>query len=653
MVEDEIIIIEGKILHKRDLGGVIFFEIDTAPQKISAIARKDAVEPAVYETIKSLHIDDYCHLEASEDGEDLLIQNVQTHIKKQRDSSWNFHQIEIIRSYSYLLYLLREMLRMRKYSEVRLPSIHYGKSTGDIFQVDFFGKSARLSSSNTLFLDIYALQLQKVFSLQKCFRAEKSHTSRHLAEFDMLEVARVNFTLEDAMEELKRLIDVVLRIFLKSDYAPLRVLDYESIRKKGFAKVEYEEIAKKYNLEGQGLGEYEREIARDGPVFVTHFPCKIASWSAQPLDEKYYRSFNLLLPGVGEVAEGTQRQTNAKEFLRILEAAGMEDQLGWYPEMLPYADFSLSSFGLGVDRLAMWIMDLKNIREIHPIYRDTNFSELKSLKKKKEKDEAPLSTVVSLSNMVREMNRKNLDLNRITKTASLLMLSGLSGNSIPSGIIRRCLAEQREDGGWIAVVDTMWNTYFLKLLDPQKYKENIRQGLTYLHTQINTHGLWGRSERDISRIPVTGMMFYLFPVMADKKRLQLLEELWQSEKYSLTYKAAYTLMAFKATGYQPRDKNLIDDTLEWLRENQRNDGGFAPWKDHPIHSDVFCTAAAVLGMVQYKGSVPGEVFQKSYHWLLNNRLPNGIWPYHEIEDGASWGLYALTQLLKHNLVSNG
>ena len=98
MLENEIIIIEGKILYKRDLGGVIFFEIDTAPQKLSALARKDAVEPTVYEKIKSLHIDDYCMLEAAKDGNDLLIQSVQTHIKKQRDSCWDSHQTAIVAS---------------------------------------------------------------------------------------------------------------------------------------------------------------------------------------------------------------------------------------------------------------------------------------------------------------------------------------------------------------------------------------------------------------------------------------------------------------------------------------------------------------------------------------------------------------------------
>lgn len=262
-------------------------------------------------------------------------------------------------------------------------------------------------------------------------------------------------------------------------------------------------------------------------------------------------------------------------------------------------------------------------------------------------------TIRSLRRMIAEMNRKSLDLKRITKTASLLICSGLSTNSIPADITRRCLSEQREDGGWISIADTMWNTYFLQLLGPQQYAQNIDKAKSFLLLQINEYGLWGRSQRDISRIPVTGILFYLFPDLANKHKLLLLEGLWQSEKNSLTYKAAYTLMAFKAAGYTPEDKTLIAGTVEWLMENQRPDGSFAPWKTHPAASDVFCTSVAVLGLLQYKELVLPETFEKSYNWLFSNRLPNGIWPYHEIEDGASWALYTLTQLLKHNLVANG
>ena len=150
--------------------------------------------------------------------------------------------MEIVEAYAFLLDTLRDFFRMRGYTEVRLPAIHAGKNEGDIFELDYFGHTARLTSSNALYLDIYTVQLQKAFSIQKCFRAEKSHTNRHLAEFDMLEA---------------------------------------------------------------------------------------------------------------------------------------EEQLGWYLDMIPYSDFLLSGFGLGIERLAMWLMGLENIRKVHPVFRDTGFSELK------------------------------------------------------------------------------------------------------------------------------------------------------------------------------------------------------------------------------------------------------------------------------------
>ena len=111
-------------------------------------------------------------------------------------------------------------------------------------------------------------------------------------------------------------------------------------------------------------------------------------------------------------------------------------------------------------------------------------------------------------------------------------------------------------------------------------------------------------------------------------------------------------MAFKAANYVPQTASLAKSTLDWLMESQRDDGGFGPWKNHPAASDVFCTSISTLGMVQYKESVPARFFQKSFRWLMGNRLANGIWPFHEIEDGASWGLYTLTMLTRYGLSGN-
>lgn len=256
-----------------------------------------------------------------------------------------------------------------------------------------------------------------------------------------------------------------------------------------------------------------------------------------------------------------------------------------------------------------------------------------------------LPTMMSLRNMIAEMNRKQLDLKRICKTASLLLASGLSQNSIPHEITERCISEQQNDGGWIGVVDTMWNAFFLKSLNDRNFDEPVQKALDYIRLQENRKGLWGRSQRDISRIPVTGALFFLFPQLASPEKLALLEDLWSLEKKSLTYKAAYTLMGFRSTGYSPKAPTLINDTVFWLRDAQREDGGYAPWKDHPAASDIFCTSVALMGLLQYPVKESPEVMEKSFQWILRTRTPQGIWPFHEIEDGASWGLLALSRTL--------
>ncbi|KUO50217.1 MAG: hypothetical protein APF76_10920 [Desulfitibacter sp. BRH_c19] len=258
-----------------------------------------------------------------------------------------------------------------------------------------------------------------------------------------------------------------------------------------------------------------------------------------------------------------------------------------------------------------------------------------------------LRTVISLRNMIAEMNRKNIELKRITKTSSILLMSGLSANSIPEHIVKRCLDEQHEDGGWAGIGDTIWNAFFLKQLGYSNFKDNIKRALNFMGNHRNKEGLWGRSNRDISRIPVSGLYFYLLPEAAESTELRLLEELWYEEFGGITYKAAYTLMAFKKKDYMPVNPQLIDDTVKWLVENQEADGGFSPWKAHPVDSDVFCTAIATIGLLQYRERVDTKVFKRSYEWLHRNQLKNGIWKYHEIEDGTSWGLYAMVHLIDY------
>ena len=259
-------------------------------------------------------------------------------------------------------------------------------------------------------------------------------------------------------------------------------------------------------------------------------------------------------------------------------------------------------------------------------------------------------TILAHRNIIEELYRKEIEFSRIAKTSGLLLLSGLSPNSIPPKIIKRCISKQREDGGWVGVDDTMWCTLLLSSYNDE-HEDKIESSLRWLRKQRLKDYSWGRSIRDMGRIPVTGALFYFLPQLADTPGLNWLEEIWKKESYSITYKASYTLMAFKKNDYRPNNADLIRDTIKWLIGEQTEDGGFAPWKDHPAGSNVLCTGIAILGLLQYPEFVENKVFEKGLNWLLNNQLKNGLWSYHQIEDGSSWGLYALTQVSKC-LVSN-
>ena len=250
-------------------------------------------------------------------------------------------------------------------------------------------------------------------------------------------------------------------------------------------------------------------------------------------------------------------------------------------------------------------------------------------------------TTMALHVMIREMYIKNIELARITKCSTQLILAGTSPNSIPSNILSRLIDSQNSDGGFVSNVDTIWN---IKFLSYYPKTERIRtKAINWFDAHRPGFG-FGRSNRDIGRIPVTGLAFYLIPeICSNHKSLNWLEKLWKSEIYSLTYKAAYTLMAFSANKYQPQDSNLIIDTVHWIESQQEESGGFAPWKQHPVQENIYCTAVACLGLLSYPKLCDWNVLNKAYDYMISTQLKNGIWRYHEIEDGAAWALRAMSE----------
>jgi len=251
-------------------------------------------------------------------------------------------------------------------------------------------------------------------------------------------------------------------------------------------------------------------------------------------------------------------------------------------------------------------------------------------------------SIVSLLNMTQEMLRKGIENSRIIKTACLTLLSGVSPSCISSEIVRCSVESQREDGGYIGNSDTMFNALFLSHY-PEHYSK-VEKALSWIQGNSTKNGGWGRTQRDMPRIPVTGLLLYFCPSLAMPKHLQWLEKTWTSEQNSLTYKAAYALAAFEKKRYEPQDKSIIANTVDWLISQQEINGGFAPWKGHPVGANILYTSVATLGLLAYGKNMLENQILRAYRYMRDTQLSSGIWAYHEIEDGTSWGLYAMTRI---------
>jgi squalene cyclase len=254
--------------------------------------------------------------------------------------------------------------------------------------------------------------------------------------------------------------------------------------------------------------------------------------------------------------------------------------------------------------------------------------------------------VIALFNILQEFLAKRIELERMCRVATLLLQSGVSvNNPVFRQLAERCISEQKDDGGWLDVVDTTWCTSFLGAY--KEYFQSVELALTWLNKQRHSDGSWGRTQRDIGRIPVTGLILYLLPQLASESCLKWIEKEWMREletQRGLTYKGAFVLMAFKKNNYYPYNPECIPHTVKWLLEQQNDDSGWGPWKGHPVGSTPFCTGVALIGLLQYPNEIAPKVFQSGIKWLKEKQLPGGLWADHYIEEGSSWAFLAFNKI---------
>jgi asparaginyl-tRNA synthetase len=283
----------------------------------------------------------------------------------------------------------REYLIKNGYWEVTPPILTASACEGGatLFPVDYFGSRAYLSQSAQLYLEALVYVLEKVFSLTPSFRAEKSRTRRHLAEYWHLEPEAAWHSMEDMMKVAEGLVAYIVERVLGERRRDLEDLgrDISTLKKAlntPYPRVKYDEAIeilqkKGVNIKwGDDLGADEEKMLTmefETPFFLTHFPRQIKSFymKVERSRPEVVLGFDLLAPeGYGEIIGGGEREDDYETlYQRIVEQGLNPEDYKWYLDLRKYGSVPHSGFGLGIERAVMWIAGLDHIREAAPFPR--------------------------------------------------------------------------------------------------------------------------------------------------------------------------------------------------------------------------------------------------------------------------------------------
>ncbi|MFA7717129.1 MAG: asparagine--tRNA ligase, partial [Candidatus Absconditabacterales bacterium] len=263
------------------------------------------------------------------------------------------------------------------------------------FSKDFFGKQTSLTVSGQLEAETFAMAFSKVYTFGPTFRAENSNTARHLSEFWMIEPESAFADLNDDMNLGEALLKYVFKYVL--DNAPAE-MDFfaqfinpevktrlENLVKADFARVTYTEAIELLKKSGQkfeypvkrGMDlqtEHERYLCEKifkGPTFVTDYPKEIkAFYMRLNEDSKTVAATDLLVPGVGEIIGGSQREERLDKLEKRIKDMGLHvEDYGRYLDLRKYGSVPHAGFGIGFERLMMYITGMENIRDVIPFPR--------------------------------------------------------------------------------------------------------------------------------------------------------------------------------------------------------------------------------------------------------------------------------------------
>ena len=318
----------------------------------------------------------------------------------------------VFRVRSVAAYAIHKFFNENNFVYVHTPIITSSdcEGAGEMFQVttldlervngkpdyskDFFGKLASLTVSGQLQVEPFAMNYKKVYTFGPTFRAENSNTKTHASEFWMIEPEMAFTDLNGDMEIMEKMLKYVISYVLENCTSEMQFLD--SFVEKGlisklnklvnseFTRITHEEcikILKESNEKFEFTPEYGEDIAKehekyiteyfDGPVFIYNWPKDIkAFYMKQNDDGKTVAAVDLEVPGAGELMGGSQREENYEKLVSRMKEMNMETEgLEWYLNLRKYGSVVHSGYGLGFDRILMYVTGVSNIRDVQPCPR--------------------------------------------------------------------------------------------------------------------------------------------------------------------------------------------------------------------------------------------------------------------------------------------
>lgn len=318
----------------------------------------------------------------------------------------------VFRVRSIAAYAIHKYFQERNYVYFHAPLITASdcEGAGEMFQVttldlnkvngkpdyskDFFGKQANLTVSGQLEAETFALAYKKTYTFGPTFRAENSNTKTHANEFWMIEPEMAFTDLDGDMDVMEDMLKYVVSYVLEN--APLEIDFFDQFVEKGlkdkleklvnsdFVRIDHEEvikILKEAPVKWEFKPEYGEDIAKEhekyiteyfnGPVFIKNWPRDIkAFYMKQNDDGKTVAAVDLEVPGAGELMGGSQREESYEKLVKRMEELGMDvASMDWYLNLRKYGSCVHSGFGMGFERLLIYLTGVENIRDVIPYPR--------------------------------------------------------------------------------------------------------------------------------------------------------------------------------------------------------------------------------------------------------------------------------------------